>query len=81
MRCAVPVMQVKDRFEFPLELDLYPYTVEAADEAEGRVRVPPSPPALLLPVLPAANAVQKRVPCSFKPGSPLATALGCAVMP
>jgi hypothetical protein len=30
--------QVKDRFEFPLELDLYPYTVEAADEADGRVR-------------------------------------------
>lgn len=30
-------MQVKDRFEFPLQLDMYPYTVEGADEADGRV--------------------------------------------
>lgn len=30
-------VQVKDRFEFPRQLDMYPYTVEGADEADGRV--------------------------------------------
>ncbi|PSC74217.1 ubiquitin specific peptidase 24 isoform A [Micractinium conductrix] len=28
--------KVKDRFDFPWELDLFPYTVEGADEADGR---------------------------------------------
>ncbi|KAL4854761.1 Ubiquitin carboxyl-terminal hydrolase 24 [Chlorella vulgaris] len=28
--------KVKDRFEFPRQLDMYPYTVEGADEADGR---------------------------------------------
>ena len=32
-----PLMQIKDRFEFPMQLDMYPYTVEGADEADGRV--------------------------------------------
>lgn len=31
--------QVKDRFEFPTQLDMYPYTVAGADEADGRVRL------------------------------------------
>ena len=35
--CPCPP-QVKDRFDFPWELDLFPYTVEGADEADGRVR-------------------------------------------
>lgn len=34
-----PCTQVKDRFEFPLRLDMYPYTVEGVDEADGRVRL------------------------------------------
>lgn len=32
-------LQVKTRFEFPMELDVYPYTVEGASEADGRVSV------------------------------------------
>ncbi|KAL4452636.1 hypothetical protein ABPG75_008298 [Micractinium tetrahymenae] len=37
--------KVKDRFEFPQQLDMYPYTVEGADEADGREPAGRKPPS------------------------------------
>ena len=53
---------MKDRFEFPCQLDMYPYTVEGADEAEGRVGV-----RCMLCAPPAVSAAHTLCPPSTVP--------------